>query len=189
MAKTGSTKTFDRILFRESVFMLERERTPAAEQVRKARKEILAHVVAVGKSGDLDLILATERTLLENDRNRHSNSKAMKGSLETALDELASAGRHLARVREPEAYRAIDEAHSRPKNRIGVLPRDEARQFFSAHAARLLNQDKSRLDEDEKRVVEARKRNMRAGEKLYTTLQIQALGLAIDKSQDHGLTL
>lgn len=189
MGKTGSNGTFDRLLLREAGFMLERDRTPAAEQVRAVRRDILAHVVAVGRSDDLDLILSTERTLLESDRDRHSNSAAMKGSLGTALDELASAGRHLVRVREPESYRAIDEAHSRPRNRAGGLPRDEARQFFSSHAARLLNQDKSRLDEDEKRIVDARKRNMRTAEKLYTVLQRQALGPAIARDRDRGPSL
>lgn len=52
---------------------------------------------------------------------------------------------------------------------------------------RLLNQDKSRLDESEKRVLDKRRLNMRHAEKLYTALQERALGIEADREQDRGL--
>ena len=106
----------------------------------------------------------------------------MRTSLETSLAEHAVATRMLDRVRDPAAYREVDANFSLPRNRTGGVPRDEARQFFRSHAARLLNQDKSRLDESEKRVLDERRSNMRHAEKLYVALQERALGIEADQS-------
>lgn len=178
MAKTGLNETFEGLFFREDGLMTEVGRTPPAELLRETRKELLEHVKAVGKSGDLNAILAVERWFLQNDLDRHANSTAMTNSLKAALAELDAAEALHTKVRDPSAYKATDEDHSLPRNRVGGLPKDQARQFFASHAARLLNQDKSRLEPEEKRLVDARKANMRAGEKLYAALQREALGLA-----------
>ncbi|WP_343870554.1 hypothetical protein, partial [Caenispirillum bisanense] len=103
----------------------------------------------VGKSGDIDLILNVERRFLENDLAEYANSKGMADSLTAALAELSAAERLVEKVRDPATYRSTDEDHSLPKNRIAGVPRDQARQFFSSHATRLLNQDRSRLDPEE----------------------------------------
>ena len=166
--------------------MASRAATPASRNLRRARGEIHDYLCSLGKSGDIDLILSGERALLQNDLDRHSNSKAMKGSLETALAELTASERLVAKVRDGEACRMVDEGFSLPKNRVGGVPRDEARQFFGSHAARLLNQDKSRLEEDEKKIVDARKDNMRVAERVYTALQRQALGLSETRSKKPG---
>ncbi len=111
----------------------------------------------------------------------------MRTSLDTSLSEHAVATRMLDRVRDPAEYRKIDATFSLSRNRIRGVPRDEARQFFRSHAARLLNQDKSRLDESEKRVLDKRRLNMRHAEKLYTALQERALGVEADRGQDRGM--
>lgn len=190
MAKTGSNVDFRRLLLSEAVFMAGRNRTPPALKLQKVRTEVLAYVKAVGKSGDLDQILLVERALLGNDLESHANSGAMKSSLEAALAELAAAERLVGKVRSPETYRETDAAHSLPKNRIGDVPRDEARQFFNSHTTRLVNWDKSRLDVEEKKIVDARKENMRSAGKVYAALQRQALGLpALKQGKDHGLAM
>ena len=51
----------------------------------------------------------------------------MRSSLEGALHEHDAATRMLPRVRDPDRYREIDLSYSLPRNRIGDLPRDEAR--------------------------------------------------------------
>ena len=89
----------------------------------------------------------------------------MRTSLETSIAELGVATRMVGRVSDRAAYREFSEGFSLPRNRIGGVPRDEARQFFRSHAARLLNRDKSRLDESEKRVLDRRRLNMRHAEK------------------------
>ena len=100
--------------------------------------------------------------------------------------ELGVAMRMVGRVSDRAAYREFSEGFSLPRNRIGGVPRDEARQFFRSHAARLLNQDKSRLDESEKRVLDRRRLNMRHAEKLYAALQERALGIDPDRDREVG---
>ncbi len=189
MGDTKDIRALNRLFLSEKVLVVGRDRTPAATKLRRNRSEIADHVREIGKSGDLGLILAVEKRFLENDLAEYANSSAMKRSLDTALAELGSADRHVAMVDDPARYRAVDEAHSLPKNRKGGLPYDEARQFFSSHAARLLNMDKSRLDSEEKKVVEIRKQNMRAADKLYADRQRKALGIEAAPAKGHGLGL
>jgi hypothetical protein len=188
MAKTGLIERFDESLFEEKIFTQEVGRTRAAKNRTRVRGDILQAVQEARRSGHLETILTLERHFLENDKAEYVSSPAMKSSLDAALSELKAAERLSALVQRPGEYRAIDEAHSLPKNRRGGVPFDEARQFFTSHAARLLNQDKSRLDTQEKQIIEARKQNMRAGAKLYEARQRQALGLepAPDKKRDRG---
>ena len=178
MEKTGLIDKIDHAFLLEKGFTEAVDKTPEARRRAKLRASLLQDLKDVGQNGDLSLILATERRFLENDLQQYANSPAMRDSLTAALAEMKAADRLLGKVSDPGAYRQVDEEHSLPKNRAGDLPRDEARQFFSAHAARLLNQDKSRLDDDEKRVIDQRKRNIRAGHDLYKALQRTALGLA-----------
>ena len=107
------------------------------------------------------------------------------------LRELKIAERHLELVNDPAQYRLIDEAHSLPKRRVGGLPKDEARLFFGSQATRLLNQDKSRLDRQEKQIIDARKQNMRTAARLYEARQRQALGLepAPGKNRGQGMEM
>jgi hypothetical protein len=157
--------------------MDERDRTLPAHELRKVRLKMVDQVRSAGKAGDIDFILAVERKLLENDLDRHANSPAMANSLKTALSDMSIVEKHLALVRDPIAYRVIDEGHSRPKNRVGGVPKDEARQFFHSHATRLLNLDRSRLSPEEKQLLDQRKVNMRAATGLYEGLQRDAMGL------------
>lgn len=187
MEKTGLIEIFNGLLLDERGAWLEHRVSPTAVDLSDRRNAIRAHLKEVGKTGSLDLILATEKTLLVTDLTLYSNSPAMKGSLTAALAELKAAEALLPKVAAPHLYRSVDEAHSLPKNRIGGVPRDEARQFFRSHDSRLVNMDKSRLDDDEKAIVDERKRNIRIGEKVYVALQRQTLGLAAAPGHDHGM--
>lgn len=184
MEKTGSIEKFNRLLLDERGAWLEHRHAPSAADLADKRDLICTHLQEVGRSGDVALIIATEKALLVTDLTLYSNSGAMANSLKTALLELKAAEALLPKVADPSLYKSVDEAHSLPKNRIGGVPRDEARQFFSSNAARLLNMDKSRLDREEKAIVEERKRNMRIAEKGYTALQYKVLGIA--PAQDRG---
>lgn len=136
-----------------------------------------------GDSGDLNLILSTERKLLQNDLEKNASNPAIASSLKTALKELKAAEKLLGIVDDPEKYRSVDQAHSLPKNRKGGLPLDDARQAFSSHYARLLNQDKSRLTDEEMKILEARKLNMWKAEKLYTERQAKTLGVELKQGK------
>lgn len=183
------TKKFDRLFFREKILVDERDKTPAAIKLKQSRLDIAAAVGDVGKSGDLNLIIAVERQFLENDQAQYSNSSGMKGSLEIALVELSQAERHIAIVDDPARYRAVDEDHGLPKNRKGPLPYDEARQFFNSHATRLINMDKVRLDAEEKKIADARKHNMRVADKLYIDRQRKTLGIEAAPTKKRGQDL
>jgi len=50
--------------------------------------DLLQIIREVSRSNDLSLIIATERTIVEKDLDRHANSPAMTSSLKTALNEI-----------------------------------------------------------------------------------------------------
>lgn len=186
MDNKAAIRKINHLFLSEKAIVDERDKTPEAVRLQQLRSDLLKEIRAIGKGGDIDMTLAVERRFLENDLAQYANSGAMKSSLETALAELAAAERLVVKVRSPEAYRETDAAHSLPKNRIGDVPRDEARQFFNSHTTRLVNWDKSRLDAEEKRIVDARKDNMRSAGKVYAAMQRQSLGLPTTRQQGHG---
>lgn len=101
---------------------------------------------------------------------------AMTSSLLTALGELAAVERHIGIVDDIERYRAVDQAQSLPKNRRSGLPFDEARQALASYQARLNNLDKSRLGDDEKQLIDARREAILAAAKHYAARQVKTLG-------------
>ena len=189
MTDEGEIKSLNRLFLSEKGLITELDKTPIALRLKKNRLDLADTVGNVGKSGDLNRILAVERRFLENDLAQHTNSSAMKQSLDAALNELASAEKHVCLVDDAKLYQAVDAAHSLPKNRKGPLPYDEARQFFNSHAARLINMDKVRLDAEEKKIVDARKHNMRLADTLYIARQRKTLGLETAPAKKRGQEL
>lgn len=166
-----------------------RERSDVAKKYRETQETLLETTKAIGKTGDISLILAAEANILKNDIRFYGNSPAMRSSLTAALTELGQAQKMLPVVRNPDLYMAVDASHGNVKSRIGGLPRDAARQFFQSHNARLLNADKSRLTETEKRIVDARRHNIRVASLAYAGLQEQALGVGLVSDRDQGLSM
>lgn len=156
-----------------------RERSKEAKQYRLSQDMLLQATKAIGKSGDVDLILSAEAGFLKNDARFYSNSPSMRSSLAAALTELGQAQKMLPLVKDPDLYLAIDASHGNAKSRIGGVPRDAARQFFQSHNARLLNADKSRLTDTEKQILDARRHNIRVAALAYTAQQEQALGVGL----------
>lgn len=181
-------KKLSAALVREGAAVAGIGRSAPGKAARASRTHVEKQLNDARRTGDLSCILRVEEIVLRNELERYANSRAMRTSLETSLAEHAVATRMLDRVRDPAAYREVDANFSLPRNRTGGVPRDEARQFFRSHAARLLNQDKSRLDESEKRVLDKRRLNMRHAEKLYAALQERALGIEADRGQDRGMS-
>ncbi|WP_072282003.1 hypothetical protein [Rappaport israeli] len=64
---------------------------------------------------------------------------------------------------------------------------DEARQSFKSHFARLVNMDKSRLDDDEKKIIDARKSMISTAQKLYMARQANTLGVDIGQNKKQSL--
>jgi len=152
--------------------------TQAAKRLSRSRQALLAHIRAVSTSGNLPLIIATEKSILQGDLERYANSRAMTGSLKIALTEIKAIERHLALVGDTEKYRLIDQGHSLPKKRQAGLPFDDARQALASHHARLDNLDKSRLDDEEKYLIDTRKTAIFNARQLYIARQTQALGVS-----------
>jgi len=166
----------DRNLIAEKRWILAVRQTTPAQSLKAARHELLLNIRKATASGDLALIIAVEQSILKNDLAHHANSKAMVANLRTAIDELQAVERHLALVTDTSAYRIVDQAHSLPKKRHNGLPFDDARQALASHHARLSNLDKSRLDEDEKLVLESRKTALADAQQRYAAQQAQTLG-------------
>jgi hypothetical protein len=169
----------DRLLAAEEAFTQKHNDTRSAKWLKKARTDLSEHIREVVRSGDLPLIVATERVIIQGDHDRYANSTAMTNSLKTALNEIDVIERHIGIVDDPAQYRMVDQAYRLPRNRKGGLPLDEARQALASHYARLTNMDKARLDDDEKEIVAARKTAIFSAGKLYAERQAKTLGVPL----------
>jgi hypothetical protein len=176
--ETGdSLDKMELMLLREASLSKQMAETRVAKRLNATRDSLFTHLHEVGYSGDLPLIVASERAIIEGDLSRYANSHSMTNSLKMVINEIAAIERHISIVDDPEKYRGVDRAHSLPRNRKGGLPFDEARQALASHYARLDNLDKSRLDDDEKKVIDARKSAIRMADRLYAERQTRTLGV------------
>ncbi|WP_455002574.1 hypothetical protein [Cardiobacterium hominis] len=164
MDKTSITM---QILFEEEIFIRGMRLTSAGQSLSETRKKLLNHIREIVKTSDAPLMIATEL----------ANSRAMESSLQSAINEIEVIQRHFQIILTPD-YALIDRAFSLPKNRQKGLPIDEARQSFRSHYARLANFDKSRLDDDEKEIIDARQEMFALAKSLYIAEQEIALGVA-----------
>lgn len=176
--------TLESLLASEYNHDREMRASSSAEDLHDDRMRLLAYLREVGSSGDLERIVAVEKAIVGSDLSRYANSKAMTHSLQAALDDLAIIEKHMLIVADKSLYRFLDETRRRPGNRIGGLPRDEARQALAGHRTRLGNMDKARLDDDEKAIVDARKAAINAAKNLYIALQKKALGMDDQAQQE-----
>jgi cell division septal protein FtsQ len=149
--------------------------TQAAKGLNEARAVLLQHLHDVGNSGNLELIVATEKIIVQGDLEHYANSKNMESSLRAALSELEAIQRLLAIIDDKSRYIHVDESYSLSRNREKGLPVDEARQAFKSHYARLNNMDKTRLSDDEKSIIDARRNNVFRASKLYAQHQTKTL--------------
>ena len=166
-----------------------RFRTPEGLAHAATAERVVNALSRVAQSDDIDVILDAEMAALRFEKDHRVNSSGMDASLRTAMRDLKIAKVSLDLVRTASDYRLVNSAYQRESSRVGSLPRDEARQFFRSHFARLLNQDKAGLDQRDKRILTYRRQNIRRAEKLYIGLQRVALGFAAEQpSQARGRT-
>ena len=162
----------------------EHRQAPTAQAVTQFRQTLLADVKQISISGSAELIVAMEKALVQHDLEYYANSKTMIGSLNTALSEFAMIERQLAKVDDPEKYKATDQSFGLAKNRSKGLPLDEARQAFKSHYARLVNLDKAPLDDLQKKLIEARKSGFHRAQQQYIERQARTLGVACLSRQE-----
>jgi len=151
--------------------------TRAARRLADGRKRLLAQLRGLVSSENLSLIVATEKEIIQGDLLRYANSTAMVSSLKTALQAIQVIGHHLILVGDQEKYRIVDQSHSLAKNRKAGLPFDEARQALASHLTRLMNLDKSRVDEMDKQLIDVRKAIITNAIDRYTQRQAHILGI------------
>jgi hypothetical protein len=145
--------------------------------LREISGEILEFVREAEQSGDLSLIIETERHLIARDLRGYTNNQEMTEVMNTALNEMAVIERHIDFVDDPEKYRQVDQMHSLPKNRKDGVPFDEARQALASHYSRLKKKDYHFMSDDERKITNARQAAFRAAAKLYTERQAKTLGI------------
>lgn len=192
MTSRNSRKLLDQVVERladERSAYVARERSQPARDYSDRQEKLLGSIREVGKTGDITLILEAERRFLRNEMRFYSNSTGQRGSLKSALQELDQAEKMLPLVKDSALYIAVDASHANAKSRISGLPRDAARHFFASHNARLLNADKSRLTETEKKIVDARRHNIRVASLAYVSLQEKALGVDLRQTRDLGMSI
>jgi len=175
---TQITREVNEALFNELFFYRALRRTKPSQRLAKQRKKLCDVLRQVARSQDLALIISIETTLLKGDLENYANSKAMQKSLTAALNEMQAVVLHLALVADTEKYRFVNETHNIAKTRQGDIPLDDARLALAAHRTRLDNLDKSRLDEEEKELLEIRRDYMHESIGLYIELQKKSLGEA-----------
>jgi hypothetical protein len=185
--KFSQIERLNRLLFTEEMLKDSLAKSKEARNLESLQGKLLKQIQEAGKSNDAALIVETEKTILQGDLDRYANSRSMVSSLRTALSELDATQKLLAIVDDKNKYGMIDKAHSLAKNREKGLPLDEARQAFKSHYARLNNMDKSRLSDDEKKIIDARKINMFNADKLYTERQAKTLGVELSQGKKNRL--
>jgi len=175
----------EELLAEEQALLLDEERvvlaarkTIAFKRIERARRKLLAYLRRVLASRNIELIIATERMLIEGDLLRYTTSAEMEKSLTSAQGEMVAIEFHLTLLAEPKKYRFVDELHRTTKTREGDYPLDTARLGLNSHITRLKNLDRSRLDEAEKEMIDVRRDYMALARKLYIDRQTATLGLA-----------
>ena len=166
---------FRRLLAEQAVYLGVMDEGEPIKLLHAAQLDLSQALQKVGASGDLETILRAERLVLHNERTYYADTRLMEGSLDNALGDIDAALKLADTVQEPKAYKAIAGAHTRPRNRIGNLPKDEARQFFKSHRSRLENLEKARLMGLEKALIAVRKNNLEVARDGYIELQEIAL--------------
>jgi hypothetical protein len=162
---------------REKLLMAEQGKTSIAKNIAVTRQGMLSNLKNIGKSGNLETIIVAEKSFVENDLKEHANSKNMASSLKTAQEELEAIGTGIGLVENPKSYKIVSATHEQQKRRDSQdLPLDGARTAFRSHNARLVNYDKTKSDDHEKAIIQARRQNIKIAEKLYIERQEKALG-------------
>ena len=164
-----------RLSAEQAVYLGVMDEGDSIKLLHEVQSELSQALQKVGDSGDLETILRAEELILKNERKYYTDTPLMEGSLDNALGDIDAALKLVDTVQDPKAYKAIADGHTRPRNRIGNLPKDEARQFFKSHRSRLENLEKARLMGLETALIAVRKSNLEAARDGYIELQKIAL--------------
>ncbi len=167
------------ILIQRTTLMNKIKETEEGKALAQSENDLLGLVKQTAENGSVEDIIKLEKAILEHVFDEHVNSKAMERSFATAILELGIIEEHLTKVDNYDKYREIDDAFQNPKNRQKGLPIDEARQAFKGHIARLTNQDKSDLGDNEKKLINARRHAFTTAHRRYQNRQAKTLNIKL----------
>ena len=156
--------------------------TAEGREAAEGQEDLAAAIAELGRIGSIDNLLSFERWLLDHQLEYKANTPVMEGSLETAIAESERAVATLAMLRDPATYRILDQGIQSPKRRAGGLPLDDARMFFTSHAARIQNLEKAVGSLEEKQVLQERRNNLIIAGSTYRAMQKRVLGVTKEKS-------
>ncbi len=176
-------KLVNALLSKDSTIQ-EIERLALSKKLHKENSTIAETISESQKIGDLSLIIALEKYVLEHTLEKYGNSQSMENSYKMAILELEIIQNHLDKVDNYHTYKPVDDAFQNPKNRKARLPIDEARQGFSSHIARLNNLDRSNLSDDEKALLDIRKSAMVLAHQLYREKQSATLLVSVARQKN-----
>ena len=140
-----------------------------------AQEDLISTLKQIRDGRDLRTLLQAERQRLFYEAAHYANTPQTKTSVRNALPDIDLAINMADMVEDADSYRVVNQAFRHAQNRVGSLPRDEARQVFKSHAMRLRGLDKARGTLEHKYVLEARRTNLSAAKELYEELQKAAL--------------
>ena len=164
------------------------ERLMAAvpQEVLRVRQALAQALGRIAKEGTVRDGLEIERHIMQAEQERLAADSVRAGSLNAGTLEAAAA-LHVNDILEnrPDDYRIMDEGRTLSKNRLGDLPDDEARQFFKSHRTRLVNDKRSRHDDSEIAVLDARLALLKSTELKYIALQRQVV-LGLNRQPRHS---
>ena len=119
-----------------------------------------------------------EKGQLQIELKKFANDPAHQSSLKAGIQQMTIIEYFLDLVRDHKAYQIIDKSCMLETSRRDGLPDDDARKAIRSHKTRLANINRTRMDDDERKVLKQRQKNMDLIEKIYIDLQKKALGIA-----------
>ncbi len=152
-----------------------KETSDAAFEYQTSLDATLKVLKKICKTGDVSIILTTEKMILKNDMEYYANSPEMKSSLKTGLVDLEIAQKAVEIVQDHNLYQTVKETMSR-KDMAQGLPLDGFRKFERSHQTRLGNLLKTSLLSQEKSLILQRKINLKRARENYISMQRKALG-------------
>lgn len=164
-----------------------RQSNPKIEKAIQA--SIIENLKQLGKSKNIGAILRTEKLFIGKDMVENIGNAQMHERLQQSMRGIYAAERSAEAVKSPETYKPVAEALAEHnQNRVGSIPKDAAREFFTAHNVTLVNAPRAGMDAEQKQIIELRKNNMRVAGREYQALQKQTMGFDTPKDQGQQQT-
>lgn len=153
----------------------------SGQKLAEVRNEEVQHIREVERTGDLSLMIATERAFVLHELKCYANSPQMVARTQTAFEHISQVEFYIALLEDPKKYEMLNQTPARAKQYKDGLPYDKARQGLTSEIAWLDELDQGYLTGSEKDVMDARRSMLNTATQLYMAYQAQALGIAMTR--------